>query len=139
MSVFRWGPGIFGFSTMQRIHKNLIAGFDYTNLYAQKFSFMSYGIKAFLKNHSIFGQYIAMHDQYNLAYMVPIKKGTHFVAHYKLDGREKKATTTVGFKQRYAESDIVTTVNTNSEISTTLTLRNPSFSVKLCGMIDYLK
>lgn len=32
MSVFRWGQGIMGFSTMQRIHKNLYAGFDYTNL-----------------------------------------------------------------------------------------------------------
>ena len=53
----------------------------------QKFSFMSYGLKAFLKNHSIFAQYIGIHDQYNLAYMVPIKKGTHFVAQYKFDGR----------------------------------------------------
>lgn len=32
MSVLRWGQGIMGFSIMQRIHKNLLAGFDYTNL-----------------------------------------------------------------------------------------------------------
>lgn len=32
MSVLRWGQGIMGFSTMQRIHSNLMAGFDYTNL-----------------------------------------------------------------------------------------------------------
>ena len=32
MSVLRFGQGIFGFSIMQRLHKNLIAGFDYTNL-----------------------------------------------------------------------------------------------------------
>lgn len=65
---------------------------------------MSYGLKAFLKNHSLFAQYIGIHDQYNLAYMVPIKKGTHFVAHYKFDGREKRPTTILGFKQRYAQS-----------------------------------
>lgn len=100
---------------------------------------MSYGLKAFIKNHSIFAQYVGIQDQYNLAYMVPIKKGTHFVAHYKFDGREKKPTTVVGFKQRYEESDIVATINSNKEITTSLTLRNPSYSVKLCGMIDYLK
>lgn len=32
MSVLRFGQGIFGFSIMQRLHKNLMAGFDYTNL-----------------------------------------------------------------------------------------------------------
>ena len=32
MNVFRWGQGMFGFSTMQRIHKNLLMGFDYTNI-----------------------------------------------------------------------------------------------------------
>lgn len=32
MNVLRVGQGIFGFSTMQRIHPNLMLGFDYTNL-----------------------------------------------------------------------------------------------------------
>lgn len=72
---------------MQKIYKNLYLGFDYTNLNAQKLAFMSYGLKALIKNHSLFAQYVGIYDQYNLAYMVPIKKGTHFVAHYKFDGR----------------------------------------------------
>jgi len=48
-------------------------------------SFWSYGFKAFLNKHSLFGNYVAMQQQYNLGYIIPIKKGTQFVAHYRYD------------------------------------------------------
>lgn len=65
---------------------------------------MSYGAKAFLNRHSLLLQYIGVQDQYNIGYIIPIKKGTQFVAHYKLDGRENKSSTILGFKQRYEQS-----------------------------------
>ena len=32
MQAFKFGPGHFGFNIMQRVHPNLILGFDYMNL-----------------------------------------------------------------------------------------------------------
>lgn len=124
---------------MQKIHPNLVLGFDYMNLYSQKLSFMSYAAKAFIKKHSLFMQYIGIHNQFNLGYVIPIKKGTQFVAHYKMDSREKKSTTTLGFRQKYENNDITTTINSRGEISTNFILKSYSFTVKLNALIDYVK
>ena len=50
-------------------------------------SFFSYAGKLFIKNHSFFAQYIAIQDQLNLGYMIPVKRGTAFISHYKYDAR----------------------------------------------------
>ena len=139
MSVFRMGQGHCGFSIMQRIHRNLLLGFDYTNLTTQKLSFLSYGAKVFINRHSLFAQYIGIQDQYNLGYMIPIQKGTHFVAQYKFDGRERKPSTILGFKQRYSDTDIMATVNSKGEVTTNLFLRNPSYGLRLCANADFIK
>ena len=39
-------------------------------------SFWSFGFKAFVKNHSLFANYVGMQRQYNIGYIIPIKKGT---------------------------------------------------------------
>jgi len=44
-----------------------------------------YGLKAFIKNHSLFANYSPAQRCYNLGYVIPVKKGTQFVAHYKYD------------------------------------------------------
>ena len=139
MSVFRLGQGHYGFSTMQRIHPKLMLGFDYTNLSTQKLSFFSYGAKAFLGRHSLFAQYIAIQDQLNLGYAIPIQKGTQFVAQYKFEGRERKPSTVLGFKQRYSDTDIMATFNSKGEVSTNLFLRNPNYGLRLCATADFLK
>jgi hypothetical protein len=58
-------------------------------------------VKSFIKNHSLFGNYISLHNEYNLGYIIPIKKGTEFVANYNYKANERVPTTTLGFKQRY--------------------------------------
>lgn len=138
-SVFRLSQGHCGFNIMQRVHQNLMLGFDYTNLYAQKLSFFSYGGKAFLGRHSLFAQYIAIQDQYNLGYVIPLQKGTQFVAQYKYEGRERKQSTTLGFKQRYSDSEILATLNSRGEVTTNLLLRNPSYGLRLCATADFFK
>ena len=92
-----------------------------------------------MKNHSLFANYGGFQKQLNIGYIIPVKKGTQFVAHYKYDDHEKTPLTIIGFKQRYQESDILATINTKGEISTTLSLKNPSYSLKLCALIDYMK
>jgi hypothetical protein len=72
---------------------------------------MSYAAKAFIKKHSFFFQYLGMQQQLNLGYVIPIKKGTQFVAHYKNDTREKASKTILGFKQRYEQSEIIATLS----------------------------
>ena len=106
---------------------------------AQKVSFFSYGMKAFLKSHTLYAQYIAIQEQLNLAYVVPIKKGTSFVSHWRYDKRENKSTTILGFKQKYQESEILATINSRAKITTILTLKQPSYGLKLCALIDYMR
>lgn len=68
---------------------------------AQKISLMSYGLKAFINKHSLFANYVGIQQQYNLGYIIPIKRGTQFVAHYRYDSHERSPTTIIGFKQSY--------------------------------------
>jgi hypothetical protein len=98
---FKWGPGHWGVSFMQKVHRNVFLGFDYTNVYQQRMSAFSYAAKAFLGSHSMMAQYMAMHQQFNLAYMIPIKRGSTFISHYKYDATSQKSTVVVGLKQRY--------------------------------------
>ena len=98
-----------------------------------------YGLKAFIKNHSLFANYAPAQRNYNLGYIIPINKGTQFVAHYKYDPQDRKGSTTVAFKQQYEELDILSTLSSKGEITTTASLKNPSYSLKLCAMVDYLK
>lgn len=42
-------------------------------------------MKYLFKNHSLFTHYVGIQRQYHLGYIIPIKKGTQFVAHYKYD------------------------------------------------------
>ena len=100
-SNFKWGPGHWGLNFMQRVHKNLMLGFDYTNVYQQKMSAFSYAAKAYIKNHTLLAQYTAMHQQFNLAYVIPIKRGSTFVSHYKYDATMQKSSAIVGLKQKY--------------------------------------
>ena len=90
----KFGQGHFGFNIMQKIHPRLILGVDYMNLvififiqYTQKLSSFSYAAKAMIKSHSFSLQYIGIQSQLNLGYVIPIKKGTQFVAHYKMEQR----------------------------------------------------
>ena len=102
-------------------------------------SLFSYGAKAFINKHSLFMQYLGSQSQFNLGYVIPIKKGTQFISHFKLDSREKKSQTILGFKQKYGSNDIMSTINSKGEISTSVTLRNPTFGLKLCALVDYMK
>jgi len=136
-SQFKVGPGHWGVSFMQRVHKNLMLGFDYTNVYQQKMSAFSYGAKAYIKSHSFAAQYMAMHQQLNLAYMIPIKRGSTFISHYKYDAMSQKSSAIIGLKQRYQNSEIVATVNSRLKLITNFTLKGPSYGIRLCAQADY--
>lgn len=136
---FKWGPGHWGVNYMQKVHKNWMIGFDYTNVYQQKMAAFSYGAMGFLGKHSIMAQYMAMHQQFNLGYNIPIKRGSTFISHYKYDATSQKSSATVGLKQRYRDSEIVATVNSNWKMSTNFTLKGPSYGIRLCAQADYAK
>jgi hypothetical protein len=138
-SNFKWGPGHWGLNFMQRVHKNLMLGFDYTNVYQQKMSAFSYGAKAYIKNHTLLAQYMAMHQQFNLAYVIPIKRGSTFVSHYKYDATMQKSSAIVGLKQKYQNTEIVATVNSRLKVITNFTLKGPSYGIRLCAQLDHEK
>ena len=136
---FKWGPGHWGVNFMQKVHKNLTMGFDYTNVYQQKMAAFSYGLMGNLGNHSIVAQYMAMHQQFNLAYMIPIKRGSTFISHYKYDATAQKSSATIGLKQRYKDSEIIAKVNSSLKLSTNFTLKGPSYGIRLCAEANYAK
>ncbi len=112
-------------------------GFDYTNVYQQKMSAFSYAAKAFIKNHSLSAQYMALHQQLNIAYMVPIRRGSTFISHYKYDATSQKSSAIIGLKQKYMSNEIVATINSRWKLTTNFTLRGPSYGIKLCAQADY--
>ncbi len=136
---FKWGPGHWGVNYMQRVHKNVMLGFDYTNVYLQKMSAFSYAAKAFVKNHTILAQYMAMHQQFHLAYSIPIKRGSTFISHYKYDATSQKSSAVVGLKQRYMGADVVATLSSKLKLVTNCTLKGPSYGIRLCAQIDHDK
>lgn len=136
---FKLGPGHWGINFMQKVHKNFMLGFDYTNVYQQKMSAFSYAAKTYLGNHSIMAQYMAMHQQFNLAYMIPIKRGSTFISHYKYDANSQKSSAVVGLKQRYQNSEITATINSQFKMITNYTMKGPSYGIRLCAQADYEK
>ena len=84
---------------MQRVHKHLMLGFDFTQLFGHKKSLFSYGAKAFFGNHTLYASSIQGGAQYHLGYVIPIKKGINFVSHYKYE-QEQGSTGILGLKQR---------------------------------------
>jgi mitochondrial import receptor subunit TOM40 len=74
--------------------------------------------------------------QYHLGYVIPIRKGTTFVSHYKFDP-ENGSTTTLGMRQRYDAADITATLNSKLKLTTVLTLKSQFYGLKLCAEADY--
>lgn len=123
---------------MQRVHRNLMLGFDFTQLFSHKRSLFSYGGKAFIGNHNFYASSIQGGAQYHVGYMIPIRRGTTFVSHYKYEP-EQGSTAVLGLRQRYESADITTTINSKSKLSTILSLKSSPVSLKLCAEVDYFK
>jgi mitochondrial import receptor subunit TOM40 len=145
---FKLTNGIFNFSHMERVTRNLILGFDYNYLVYFRFiqtqqgiSLFGYGAKFNYKAHHFFAQYMPSQGSTNLAYSVPIKKGTMFVSNFCHEKLDNKTTSILGIKQRYTNSEIIATINSRGKITTALTLYGAQapYSLKLCSIVDYLK
>jgi mitochondrial import receptor subunit TOM40 len=102
-------------------------------------SSFSYAAKAFIKNHNFFAQYMAMHQQLNLGYIIPIRKNFSFVSHYKYDATMQKSTTTIGLKQKYQQTEILATLNSRLKLITNFVIKGPSYGIRLCAQADYEK
>lgn len=123
---------------MQRVHKHLMLGFDFTQLFSHKRSLFSYGAKAFLGNHTFYASSIQGGAQYHAGYVIPIRRGTNFVSHYKYEP-EHGSTTIIGFKQRNETADITATISSKFKLATILSIKSSPISLKLCAEVDYLK
>lgn len=76
--------------------------------------------------------------QFHLGYVIPIRKGTTFVSHYKHDP-ESLSTAVVGFRQKYQDIVITATVNSRAKVMTVLQFKEPTHGLKLCAEIDYMR
>lgn len=102
-------------------------------------SSFSYAAKAFINNHNFYAQYMAMHQQLNLGYMIPIKQNFTFISHYKYDATMQKSTAIIGLKQKYQHSEITATINSRLKLITNFVLKGPSYGIRLCAQADYDK
>lgn len=82
-------------------------------------------------------QYI--HGQTHIGYVIPLNKYSTFVSHYKYEEQEKKSTAIVGFKHRFEQTEIVSTINSRGKVASSVTFKNLFYSFKFCAMIDYIK
>ena len=102
-------------------------------------SAFSYALKGYYKNHCYFAQYMAMNQQLNLGYMIPIKRGATCVSQFKYDAAQQKPTGIIGLKQKYQSSEISATINTRLKLVTNFILKGPSYGIRLCAQADYEK
>jgi hypothetical protein len=70
--------------------------------------------------------------------VIPIKKGTTFVSHFKFDP-EQGSTTTLGLRQRSEGIDITGTINSRGKITTNLGFKTPFYGLKLSAEADYFR
>lgn len=96
----------------------------------------SYGGKFFLGNHVFYASSIQGGAQYHAGYIIPIRRGTTFVSHYKVEA-ENGSTAIFGMKQKYEAVDITATLNSKAKFSTILNLKSPFYGLKLCAEVDY--
>jgi len=92
----------------------------------------SYGTKVFLGNQALYASSIQGGVQYHLGYIVPIRKGTTFVSHYKYEP-EAGSTTVLGLRQRYDTAEITATVSSKYKLTTVVSLKSPFYGLKLCA------
>lgn len=123
---------------MQRVHRNLMLGFDFMQLFTHKKTLFGYAAKAFIGNHALYYSSVQGGVQHHLGYLIPIKKDTAFVSHYKYD-LENGCTTTLGFKQRYEALAINATINSRGKVNTIFTMKGPIYGLKLCAEVDYMR
>ena len=127
-----------GFNYMQRVHRNLMLGFDFTQLFTHKRSLFSYAAKTFIGKHSLYYSSIQGGVQHHVGYVIPIKKGTTFVSHFKFDP-EQGSTTTLGLRQRSEGIDITGAINSRGKITTNLGFKTPIYGLKLSAEADYFR
>lgn len=106
--------------------------------FTHKKQFFSYGGKFFLGNHALYASSVQGGVQYHLGYIIPIKKGTTFVSHYKYEA-EGGSTALFGLKQRYEAADITGVINSKGKFFTILSLKSVFYGLKLCAEVDYPK
>jgi carotenoid cleavage dioxygenase-like enzyme len=90
----------------------------------------SYGAKMFFRNHTLCLSSIQGGMQYHAGYIIPIRKGLTFGAHYKIEA-ENGSTTTFGLKQRAKNIDITGLVNTKGKLSTIFNVKDQLYGLKL--------
>lgn len=96
----------------------------------------SYGAKVFIGNSALYASTVQGGMQYHLGYVIPVRKGTTFVSHYKYDP-ENGSTTILGLKQRYDQADITATINSRFKAMAVLNLKGLLYGLKLCAEADY--
>jgi hypothetical protein len=98
----------------------------------------SYGAKTFLGNHVLYASSIQGGAQYHMGYIIPIRRGTNFVSHYKYDP-ESGSTTIIGLKQRAETVDIAATINSKGKATTILGIKSMPLGLKLCAEVDFMR
>jgi len=112
---------------MQSIGNNFVAGFELFNILQRKMSLLSYGMRYQHKKNRFYAQYVAQADLLTLAYALQVQKRGQLISEFNYTGQSGETTSTIGFRQRFTQSEIISTINTKGKIGTVLNLLGMSY------------
>lgn len=129
---------MISFNLMQTIGDNLALGFESTYASAIGKTMFSYAAKYNYKKQHYFAQYSAREQMLQFAYQMLVKRHAYFVAQMNVSPSDGSTNSILGYRQRFANSEVIATINSKGKISTLISLQG-LLQLKLCATADYLK
>ncbi|CAD8170352.1 unnamed protein product [Paramecium pentaurelia] len=134
------GTGLYSFNMMQTIGNRLVLGYEMMTLTERNLSFMSYAMKFGInKNQNIYAQYVGAADQLILAYNHRLLDKAYFMSELEYSNQTGESRAILGYRQKFAISEVIVTVNSKQKFSSALTLQGFAYQLKLCAIADYNK
>ncbi|CAD8131760.1 unnamed protein product [Paramecium pentaurelia] len=134
------GTGLYSFNMMQTIGNRLVLGYEMMTLTERNLSLMSYAMKFGInKKQNFYTQYVGAADQLILAYNHRLLDKAYFMSELEYSNQTGESRAILGYRQKFAISEVIVTVNSNMKFSSALTLQGFAYQLKLCAIADYKK
>ncbi|CAD8084740.1 unnamed protein product [Paramecium primaurelia] len=134
------GTGLYSFNMMQTIGKRVVLGYEMMTLTERNMSLMSYAFKfGISQKQNLYAQYVGAADQLILAYNHRLLDKAYFMSEFEYSNQSGESRTILGYRQKFATSEVIITVNSKMKFSSALTLQGFAYQLKLCAIADYNK
>ena len=128
------------FSWVERVHKNVVLGFDYMRLLSQSFTAFGYGAQLNFNNSNFYAQYMPSQMLFMMGYDLKLKNKTKLVTSFSYEQQKQKTTAIVGFKKQLQGNELTATINSRGKVATSLSImlgQTIPAKLRLCSVVDY--